>query len=93
MKKALRNIVPDKILDGLKTGFGVPYKNWLKGPLYDFMNDRLHSNYIRQLKVFDYTVLDRRIKEHKNSQGNYGFQLWKLMNLSIWLENNKICIQ
>lgn len=93
LKKALRNIVPDKILDGPKTGFGVPYGNWLKGPLYEFMNDWLHSNYMRHLNVFDYSILDNMIKTHKNSASAYGFQLWKLMNLSIWMENNKICLQ
>jgi asparagine synthase (glutamine-hydrolysing) len=92
LKKALRNVVPDEILEGLKTGFGVPYENWLREPLYNFMNDRLHSKYIRQLNVFNYSILDKMIIDHKNSKGSFGFQLWKLMNLSIWLEENKISL-
>jgi asparagine synthase (glutamine-hydrolysing) len=92
LKKALRNVVPDEILEGPKTGFGVPYENWLRGPLYNFMNDRLHSKYIRQLSIFNYSILDKMIMDHKNSKGSFGFQLWKLMNLSIWLEENKISL-
>jgi len=92
LKQSLRGIVPDKILDGPKTGFGVPYENWLRGPLYDFMNDKLNSSYIKGLGIFDYKILDKRIRDHKNAKGNYGFQLWKLMNLSIWLEKNKISL-
>ncbi len=93
LKKALRGVLPDQILDGPKTGFGVPYENWLKGPLYDFMNDKLRSDYIKQLGLFNYKLLDKRIKDHKENKVNYGFQLWKMMNLSIWLEKNKISLK
>lgn len=90
LRKALRGIVPDRILDGPKTGFGVPFENWLREPLYNFMNDNLRSDYVRNLKIFNYDRLDYLIKEHKNKRGNYGFQLWKLMNLSIWLKKYAI---
>ncbi len=90
LKAALRGVVPDSVLDGKKTGFGVPFENWLRGPLFPFMNDKLHSAYMRQLGLFDYKHLDRIIAEHKEGKGTYGFQLWKLMNLSIWLESNQM---
>lgn len=92
LKKALRGIVPDQVLDGPKTGFSVPYENWLKGPLYEYLIDKTHSSYITQLQLFDYSVLDKRIKDHKNSKSDYGFQLWKLLNLCVWLEKNQISV-
>lgn len=93
LKKALRGVVPDQILDGPKMGFSVPYENWLKGPLHDYLVDKTHSIYIRQLGLFNYSLLDKRIKDHKNSNSDYGFQLWKLLNLCVWLEKNKISLQ
>jgi asparagine synthase (glutamine-hydrolysing) len=93
IKKALRGVVPDHILDGPKTGFGVPYENWLRKPLYEMMNDRFRTKYIKDCNLFDYTKLDRAIKEHKEGKINHGFSLWKLMNLCIWIEKNKIVLE
>lgn len=90
LKKALENVLPKEVLYGPKRGFGVPYGNWLKGPLYDYMNSKLHSDYIKDIEIFDYSVLDMRIKEHKLGINNWGFTLWKALNLSIWLEQKKI---
>src|SRR5262249_32500987 len=36
LRHALRGIVPDDILDGPKTGFGVPYEHWLRTSLADY---------------------------------------------------------
>ncbi|MBS1532642.1 MAG: asparagine synthase (glutamine-hydrolyzing) [Bacteroidetes bacterium] len=93
IKKALRGVVPDHILDGPKTGFGVPYENWLRKPLYDMMNDLFRMKYIQESGLFDYQKLDKAIKEHKAGTINHGFALWKLMNLCIWVEKNKIVLQ
>jgi asparagine synthase (glutamine-hydrolysing) len=93
IKKALRGIVPDHILDGPKTGFGVPYENWLRKPLYEMMNDRLRTTYVKDCNLFDYAKLDKTIKEHKDGTINHGFSLWKLMNLCIWMEKNKIVLE
>ena len=91
--KHLRGVVPDHIFDGPKTGFGVPYENWLRKPLYDMMNDRFRTEYIKSSNLFDYNKLDKIIKEHKEGTINHGFSLWKLMNLCIWIEKNKIVLE
>jgi asparagine synthase (glutamine-hydrolysing) len=93
LKKALRGVVPDHILDGPKTGFSVPYENWLRKPLFDMMNDRFRAKYIMDTNLFDYKRLDKTIKEHKEGVINHGFALWKLMNLCIWMEKNKIVLE
>ncbi|HEX3384549.1 MAG TPA: asparagine synthase-related protein, partial [Mucilaginibacter sp.] len=93
LKKALRSVVPDHILDGPKTGFSVPYENWLKEPLYELMNDCFRTRYVKESDLFDYNKLDKVIEEHKHNVINHGFALWKLMNLCIWIERNKIVLE
>jgi len=90
IKKALREIVPDHVLDAPKTGFGVPYENWLRKPLYNMMNDYFRTDYIKGTKLFDYNKLDKMVKEHQEGTVNHGFSLWKLMNLCIWMRAYKI---
>ncbi len=89
LKKALEDIVPRNVLYGPKKGFGVPYENWLKGPLFEYMKSRIYSTYIQSLGLLDYGYIDQLVEEHRSSIRNHGFILWKLMNLSIWLEEYK----
>ena len=90
MRQALRGVVPDDILDAPKTGFGVPYENWLKEPLKDFLNDTLFTHKNKEMKLFDEKVLNKLITEHQTGKANHGFLLWKTMNFSIWLQHNKV---
>lgn len=87
LKKALRGVVPDFILDAPKTGFGVPYSYWLSGPLYDYA-----CNYLSGNPLFDRKVLGPILTHHKQGKGHNGFLIWKLLNLSIWVKKNAVSI-
>src|SRR5262249_37462347 len=41
LKRALRGLVPDVVLDRRKQGFGVPLGPWLRGPLRRTLEERL----------------------------------------------------
>lgn len=86
LRKALRGIIPDDILDGPKVGFGVPYAEWLKKPLKGYFLEATNSPFIKSLELFDEKVLTIKKEEHFQGKKNNGFLLWKLMNLCIWLE-------
>ena len=44
--------MPSKILDGPKTGFGVPYDYWIKSSLYEFTKERiLDSNFTKKFHL------------------------------------------
>jgi asparagine synthase (glutamine-hydrolysing) len=82
LRKALRGIVPDDILDGPKTGFGVPYGYWLREPLRTFMEDYLLSGSASE--IFNRRVVETWINEHVSQRQNHGFRLYKMLNLAIW---------
>lgn len=84
LKKALRGVVPDFVLDGKKTGFGVPYENWIKGPLCEMYEDTVRSQYFKDLGVFDLAHLEKLMKEHKSGERNNGFILWKIFHFGLW---------
>ncbi|MFN7292246.1 MAG: asparagine synthase (glutamine-hydrolyzing) [Pirellula sp.] len=90
LKKALRSIVPDEVLFGPKLGFGVPYQNWIKGPLRGFMLDVFHSRAVRELDIFDIENLSQRIEEHTSGAANWGFLLWKMLNFCIWVQEYNV---
>jgi asparagine synthase (glutamine-hydrolysing) len=90
LKKALEGTVPNEVLYGPKKGFGVPYQNWLRGPLKEFMKDMIYSQSIKDKNLFDYKVLTQRIEEHCTNKTNWGFHLWKILNFCIWIDKYSI---
>lgn len=90
LKKALKGTLPNEVLYGPKKGFGVPYQNWLKGPLKKFMMETFNNPQIKDLNLFDYQELQDRINQHCSGKKDWGFFLWKLLNFCIWAEEYKI---
>lgn len=86
LRKALRGVVPDKVLDAPKTGFGVPYEYWLREPLAPFMKSVLLDRQALKHGIFDKAEIERAIIEHVSGKRNNGFLLWKALNLALWTE-------
>ena len=82
LRRAMRGIVPDAILDGEKTGFGVPFAWWLREPLRDYMKAVLLDATTLGWGIFDQQALERCMDEHITQRRNNGFLLY---NSSIWL--------
>lgn len=88
LRESLRDTVPDKILDGVKTGFGVPYRSWLRDPLSDYMKDVLLD--ARCVPLFDRTHLDSLIRDHVSGALDHGPVLWKALNLGLWFQQARV---
>jgi asparagine synthase (glutamine-hydrolysing) len=84
LRRALRGIVPDDILDGPKTGFSVPYEFWLRDSLADYMRSVLLDPAVLGSGLFDRPAIENCINEHTSGQRNNGFLLYKLLNLALW---------
>ena len=84
LRDAMRGRVPDEILDGPKTGFGVPYEEWLRGSLYKFARAALLDAQFIERFGLDHAHLVSALDQHRARQRNRGFLLWKLLQLSLW---------
>ena len=83
LKKSLHGLVPERILNGPKRGFSVPFKYWLRTSMKDYMYDMIKS-----CSCFDVRV-EQLMSDHVNKKKDHGYILWKLLNLSVWLNKNK----
>lgn len=84
LKQCLAGIVPDNVLYGKKTGFGVPFGYWLKGPLKELFFDNLTQFSSINPGIVENTYVMQRYNEHLSGKKDNGFLLWKLLNLLIW---------
>jgi len=82
LRRALRGIVSDDILDGPKTGFGVPYAHWLRTTLADYARSAILDG---GAGLIDRAAVESAFREHIDGRRNHGFILWKLLNLALWM--------
>jgi asparagine synthase (glutamine-hydrolysing) len=84
LRDAMRGRLPTEILDGPKTGFGVPYEEWLRGALFGFAEAAiLDPAFIERFRL-DRARVGMAMAEHRSRRRNRGFLLWKLLQLSLW---------
>ena len=84
LRKLLRGVLPDAIIDRPKMGFGVPIDHWLRHELRDFAYDTLLSaqalgrGYYRGERVRQ--MLDRHVSNEKADH----YRIWNLLMLELW---------
>jgi asparagine synthase (glutamine-hydrolysing) len=77
LKKAVRGLIPDNLIDRKKQGFGVP--------VYEWMFDKLGDQTRQELDFFcrETDFLDRKACDHLLQSGA-GPQVWYLLNFALW---------
>ena len=84
LKEAVRDLLPDGILDRQKQGFGVPLGVWFRGGLADIFSDVLGSPRTRQRGYFNTEFVDRIVREHLAGRRDHTLRLWQLLVFELW---------
>jgi asparagine synthase (glutamine-hydrolysing) len=82
LRRALRGVVPDAVLDAPKVGFNVPYSEWLRGELREFARDAMATHL--DPAMFAPAAVERVWSEHLGRRADRGFLLWKLVQWALW---------
>jgi len=81
LKKAVRGLLPDEIIDRPKMGFGAPFREWFRGPFGGYARERLAGT---ELELFDRDRVTGMLDEHIAERADHSFPLWVLLNLVLW---------
>ena len=84
MRRALKRLVPDLVLEKPKEGFSIPMKHWLGSSLQPMMMDLLSKKTVQQRGYFNPQVVSSWIQEHLEGRVNHAHRLWALMVLELW---------
>ena len=86
LKDAFADVVPGSILERGKMGFGVPIPDWLRGPWRPMLQERILSDDARiwQWLCRDYVL--KRAELHFERRVDFSHQLWSLLTLETWLQ-------
>lgn len=93
LRESQRGRLPTDILDGPKTGFGVPYEHWLRTLLYEFSRERLLDRGFLNQFALDGLKVEQMLVQHRTGQRDKGFMLWKLLQLSLFWDLQRAIVR
>jgi asparagine synthase (glutamine-hydrolysing) len=84
LKDAARVLLPSKIIDRPKKGFGIPVAAWLNGPLEPLVRDVLSEDSIKRAGIFDPAFVSGMVDAHAEKKADLRKPLWTLLVFELW---------
>jgi len=84
LKKAFKGIVPDRILNRPKMGFGAPVAEWLKGDFGRNAEEKVLSSTLCKNGLLNGPYIKDRFQDHRDGRADNALHLWVLFNLAAW---------
>jgi asparagine synthase (glutamine-hydrolysing) len=85
LRELMRDKLPPAVLARPKEGFDIPAHRWFRGPLRPLAEDVLSADNVRRTGIFRAEVVERLKQDHFRRRANYGYQLWGLLTLMLWM--------
>jgi len=86
LKQALESVLPHDLLYSRKRGFGAPVREWFRQELGPWFDSHLMNSSLKRRDLLDYSFIGHMLDQHRRGVRDWGFQLWGLLNLSLWYE-------
>jgi len=86
LKQAMKDVLPESILNRKKEGFSIPMKNWLRRELQPLMRDLLSHGRIARRGLFEPDVVDELVNDHVAGKENHAHTLFPLMVFERWAD-------
>jgi asparagine synthase (glutamine-hydrolysing) len=86
LKRALDGVLPRRILERKKRGFGAPIGAWLKRDLQPMMRRLLSKQAVEARGLFRWPAIEETIALHMANREDHTDHLMALLNLEIWAQ-------
>lgn len=80
---ATRDLLPPGLDQQQKKGFGMPYGTWLRGPLWEILEDTLSRRSVTARGLFDAARVERIRVDFLNGKGSWALP-WLVMMVELW---------
>lgn len=86
LKELMKGKLPPAIRHRKKIGFDIPAHEWLRGSLRPLLLDTLRDGCRDHADLFDSKAIENVLNRHLNRRANYGYHLWGLLILFLWMK-------
>lgn len=90
LRRMMRDTLPPDVLKRPKVGFDIPIHQWFRGVLRDLLTETLNEASVNESGLFRWAEVRRLIDEHLERKANWGYHLWGLVTLLLWMKRWKI---
>jgi len=84
LRDAARGVIPDRLIDRPKAGFGAPYRQWLRGDLAPLWNELTSPASLRARGWFDPAALTAVREESQAGRNDLYLLQWAVLTLELW---------
>ncbi len=84
LKSAVKDLLPDSILNRQKMGFPTPFSDWLLGPQLETVAQILLDSRSLERGLFNTVSVRQLLAEHRSRVWDHSNKIWRLLNLELW---------
>lgn len=84
LRLAVRDLLPDELLQAPKRGFVIPTAEWLRGPLRPLAERLLAPERLADQGLFRPEFFQRFVRPHLEGRADYHAQIWTALMFQIW---------
>jgi asparagine synthase (glutamine-hydrolysing) len=84
LRRILDKYVPAKLIDRPKSGFGIPFGQWLRDPLREWAEELLDEKKLQQEGIFQAEAVRLYWQEHLAGRRNRQYILWPILMFQAW---------
>ena len=90
LRQLMKGKLPASVLQRPKVGFDIPIHDWFRGVLNPLLREALSEEAVAETNLFDVAFVKNLLQEHMERKANYGYHLWGLMTLLLWMKRWKV---
>ena len=83
LKRAMKGLLPESVLEKPKRGFAIPLGRWFRGPLRDLPRELLLSEQSRRRGILDMAGVERLLLDSRR-RGTLDLPIWTLLSFEMW---------
>ncbi|MBA3431351.1 MAG: asparagine synthase (glutamine-hydrolyzing) [Chloroflexi bacterium] len=82
LRRLMKGVLPERVINRPKMGFGVPVGRWMRGPMRTLVEDTLLA--MPDRSIVDRDFVHRLAREHLSGRLDHTARLWSLLMLELW---------
>ena len=86
LRELMKGKLPRSILYRKKSGFDIPAHDWFRGLLKPLLLETVTEAAVAQTGLFHWPAIEAVIRDHLERRANFGYHLWGLVILFLWLK-------
>ncbi|MCU1223751.1 MAG: asparagine synthase (glutamine-hydrolyzing) [Edaphobacter sp.] len=90
LRRLMKDKLPPSVLAKKKQGLDIPVHDWLRGHLKPLLMDTLNRKAVEESGLVHWPHLEAVINLHMQRKANYGYHLWGMLMLFLWIKQWKI---